>query len=49
VMRKLTGRWQFVEYSRSTKAERYTVLARGQLCQSCHQQAKASDYVFTKR
>jgi hypothetical protein len=49
VMRKLRGRWQYVEYERSSPRVRYTVLARGQLCQSCHVQARASDYVFTKR
>jgi len=45
VMRKVNGRWRFVEYSLS--ASRYTVLAQGQLCVSCHMQAKANDYVFT--
>jgi Cytochrome P460 len=49
VMRKLKGRWKYVEYTRSSRAARYTVLAQGQLCQSCHVQAKANDYVFTKR
>ena len=47
VMRKLNGRWRFVEYTLS--GSRYTVLAQGQLCVSCHVQAKAADYVFTKR
>ena len=47
VMRKVNGRWRFVEYQLS--GTRYTVLAQGQLCVSCHVQAKASDYVFTKR
>jgi hypothetical protein len=46
VMRKVNGRWQFVEYQLS--GSRYTVLAKGQLCVSCHMQAKANDYVFTK-
>ena len=49
VMRKVKGRWQYVEYTRDDPKSRYTVLARGQLCQSCHVQAKANDYVFTKR
>lgn len=49
VMRKTRGRWQFVEYHRASGSARYTVLARGQLCVSCHVQAKRSDYVFTKR
>jgi hypothetical protein len=49
VMRKVKGRWQFVEYERSAPRARYTVLARGQLCTSCHVQALANDYVFTRR
>jgi hypothetical protein len=48
-MRKVSGRWRYVEYARSSQTARFTVLAQGQLCQSCHQQAKANDYVFTKR
>jgi len=47
VMRKVNGRWRFVEYQLS--GSRYSVLAQGQLCVSCHMQAKANDYVFTKR
>lgn len=47
VMRKTNGRWRFVEYELS--GARYTVLAQGRLCVSCHVQAKATDYVFTKR
>jgi hypothetical protein len=47
VMRKVDGRWRFVEYRLS--GSRYTVLAQGQLCQSCHMRARANDYVFTKR
>jgi hypothetical protein len=47
-MRKVNGRWQFVEWQRSSRTARYRVLARGQLCQSCHAQARANDYVFTK-
>jgi hypothetical protein len=46
VMRKLNGKWRYVEYELS--GSRYGVLAKGQLCQSCHAQAKATDYVFTK-
>jgi hypothetical protein len=47
VMRKANGRWLYVEYAVS--GSRYTVLAQGQLCQSCHARARANDYVFTKR
>lgn len=49
VMRKVKGRWQFIEFERSSPRARYRVLAQGRLCQSCHMQARASDYVFTKR
>jgi len=28
---------------------RYEVLARGSLCTACHMQARANDWVFTKR
>jgi hypothetical protein len=47
VMRKVAGKWQFVEYELG--GSRYGVLAKGAMCQSCHMQAKANDYVFTKR
>jgi cytochrome P460 len=49
VMRKANGRWRFIEYERSSARARYTVLAQGQLCVSCHVLAKSNDYVFTKR
>ena len=48
VMRKVNSRWQYVEYTRSAPATRYTILAQGRLCQSCHMQVKSNDYVFTK-
>jgi hypothetical protein len=48
VMRKLKGTWRYVEYERS--GSRYTPLDLPQsLCSGCHAQARASDYVFTKR
>lgn len=47
VMRKVRGRWRWVEYTR--EGGRYGVLARGSLCTSCHMQARANDWVFTKR
>ncbi len=49
VMRKVKGRWQYIEYERSGPRARYALLAQGQLCSSCHAQARANDYVFTKR
>ena len=49
VMRKIGGRWRFIEYERSGPRARYTVLEQGQLCVDCHVEARSSDYVFTKR
>ena len=49
VMRKAGGKWRFVEYERSSATARYTLLAQGQLCTSCHVEARSNDYVFTKR
>jgi len=49
VMRKLDGRWRFVEYQRPSATARYTLLAQGKLCVSCHVMAKSTDYVFTQR
>jgi len=49
VMRKVKGRWRYIEYERSSARASYTLLAQGELCSSCHAQARASDYVFTKR
>ena len=46
VMRRAAGRWRYVEYQLS--GSRYSILAQGQLCQSCHVRARANDYVFTK-
>ena len=47
IMRKVSGKWRFIEYELS--GSRYTILAQGQLCQSCHMRARANDFVFTKR
>lgn len=46
VMRKVRGRWRWVEYQLADG--RYGVLASGSLCTSCHMQARASDWVFTR-
>lgn len=48
VMRKMNGRWRYIEYTRSAPSARYTILAQGALCQACHMQVRANDYVFTK-
>jgi Cytochrome P460 len=49
VMRKVKGRWVYVEFERSGPRARYTLLARGELCSSCHAHARSTDYVFTRR
>ena len=46
VMRKVAGRWQWIEYELAGSS--YGVLAKGALCSSCHMQAKTNDWVFTK-
>jgi hypothetical protein len=47
IMRKVAGRWKYVEYQLS--GARYSVIGQGAFCAACHAQAKANDYVFTKR
>jgi hypothetical protein len=47
-MRKVRGRWQYVEWQRSSPTARYRLLGQGQFCQDCHVQARANDYVVTK-
>ena len=55
VMRKVRGfsprnnDWQMIEYVRSSARARFGVLARGQICYSCHSGARANDFVFTRR
>src|SRR5512145_287445 len=40
VMRKVSGRWRYVEYALS--GSRYAVIGQGQFCQSCHVQARTN-------
>jgi Cytochrome P460 len=48
VMRKANGRWRYDEYELA--GSRYRNLGFSQsLCQGCHAQARANDYVFTKK
>ena len=47
IMRKLNGKWRYVEFGLSGSG--YSVIGQGSFCQSCHAQARANDYVFTKR
>ena len=53
VMRKTRARahngWVMIEWTRPTRTARFTELARGSICTSCHMQARRTDYVFTKR
>ena len=46
VMRKVAGRWKYVEWQLS--GSRYGVIGQGQFCAACHAGARANDYVFTK-
>jgi hypothetical protein len=46
---KANNGWEMTEWSRPSTRARFTVLARGALCFSCHVQVKKTDYVFTQR
>lgn len=46
---KANNGWEMIEWSRPSPTARFTVLAQGALCFSCHVQAKKTDYVFTQR
>lgn len=48
VMRKVSGRWQMIEYERTGATARFRAFAQGQLCLTCHMQVKSRDYVFTR-
>jgi hypothetical protein len=47
VMRKTNGRWRYDEYQLSGSSYRRLGFSQ-QLCQDCHMQARANDFVFTK-
>jgi hypothetical protein len=54
LMRKLraTGPnngWVMIEWGRRSGGSRFTEIARGQVCYSCHVGARRTDYVFTRR
>jgi len=55
VMRKIKGfnprhnDWQMIEWTRDSGAGRFSEVARGQICYSCHVGARSRDYVWTKR
>jgi hypothetical protein len=54
IMRKVRGfnrqhnDWQFIEWSRGSAGERFSEVARGQICYSCHVGARSRDYVWFK-
>ena len=48
VMRKRDGKWRYDEYELSGSTYRNLRFSQS-LCQACHQQARANDYVFTKK
>ena len=48
VMRKRVGKWRYDEYELSGSTYRNLGFSQS-LCQGCHQQARANDYVFTKK
>jgi Cytochrome P460 len=54
VMRKIRGfnrqhnDWQFIEWSRQSRDSRFTEVARGPVCYSCHVGARSRDYVWFK-
>ncbi|MBA3787266.1 MAG: cytochrome P460 family protein [Actinobacteria bacterium] len=53
-MRKIRGTtnggWRWEEFTRSSPTARFTKIAFPESgCAACHMQAKASDYVFTRR
>ena len=48
VMRKRDGKWRYDEYELSGSTYRNLGFSQS-LCQGCHQQARANDYVFTKK
>jgi Cytochrome P460 len=55
VMRKIKGfnprhnDWQMIEWTRDSASARFSEVARGQICYSCHVGARSRDYVWTKR
>ncbi|MDH3227017.1 MAG: cytochrome P460 family protein, partial [Thermoleophilia bacterium] len=55
VMRKVRGLdprhndWEFVEYTRESRESPFEVIARDAVCWTCHEVAKPTDYVYTRR
>jgi Cytochrome P460 len=55
VSRKIKGfnprhnNWQMIEWTRDSASARFSEVARGQICYSCHVGARSRDYVWTRR
>ena len=55
VMRKIRGSnpqhndWRMIEWTRASPRARFSKLAEGQICTSCHMTARRKDYVFVLR
>jgi len=41
--------WVFTEWTRESPEARFTLLARGAVCESCHSGVAEQDYVFTRQ
>jgi hypothetical protein len=55
VMRKVRGLdpehndWEFVQYTRDSADGTFEVIARDAVCWTCHEAARDTDYVYTRR
>ena len=54
IMRKKAGSdpehndWEFIEYTRNSPDDDFSILASGRICWGCHARVKDIDYVFTE-
>ena len=54
IMRKNEGSdpehndWEFIEYTRNSPDDDFSILASGRICWGCHARVKDIDYVFTE-
>jgi hypothetical protein len=54
-MRKVRGLdpqhndWEWVQYTRDSADSGFEVIARDAVCWTCHEVAKPTDYVYTRR
>jgi Cytochrome P460 len=47
IMRKTAKGWEYEEYTPS--AGKYSLIGKGASCSGCHENAKATDYLFTRK